>query len=49
MKKEGNRKNGYHNVKCQVPETEDLQAEERKKRWKAQREIKEINIYLLDI
>lgn len=43
---EGNSKNGYHNVKCQVPETEDLEAAERKKRWKAQRER---NIYLLYI
>lgn len=34
---EGNSKNGYHNVKCQVPETEDLEAAERKKRWKAER------------
>ncbi len=36
MKKDGNSKNGYHNVKCQVPETEELERTEKR----AQREKK---------
>lgn len=38
MKKDGNSKNGYHNVKCQVPETEELERTEKRNRKRAQRE-----------
>lgn len=38
MKKDGNSKNGYHNVKCQVPETEELERTEKRNRKRAHRE-----------
>lgn len=44
MKKDGNSKNGYHNVKCQVPETEELERTEKRNRnrKRAQREKKDL-------
>lgn len=38
MKKDGNSKNGYHKVKCQVPETEELERTEKRNRKRTQRE-----------